>query len=523
MKIVTAAEMREIDRVTSASFGVPYITLMENAGEAVAVFVVSRFPAVHSIGVICGKGNNGGDGFVAARKLHDAGKDVRVLLLADPSELKGDAAEMYKQLPSAVIVRSAAELDKEPARSVFECKLLVDAILGTGFKPPMTGLYEHAIAKMNASSSPVVAVDIPSGADADASTQSAGTIARANAVVTFTAPRPAHVFSELTRGPVMVAPIGSPPEAIVSKEKLNLIAAANVAPLIGLRAAAANKGSFGHVLVIGGAVGKAGSVAMAGMAALRAGAGLSTVATPKSVLPTVAGFHPEIMTEALEETEIGSISKRALSYGHVDAIVKDKTVLAIGPGISRNKETVDFVRTAVKKFTAPMVLDADGLNAFEGHNDELDGKGRTLVITPHPGEMARLLGSTAVVVQKDRINIARNFAVDHHLLVVLKGNRTLVAAPDGQIWVNVTGNPGMATGGTGDILTGMVAGLMAQNPQNSLEAVLAAVYLHGLAGDVAREIMGEHSLTATDLLRTLPEAFRRARKAAESLTVEWTG
>jgi NAD(P)H-hydrate epimerase len=473
--------------------------------------------------VICGKGNNGGDGFVAARKLHDAGKDVRVLLLANPSELKGDPAEMYKQLPSAVIVRSAAELDKEPARSVFECKLLVDAILGTGFKPPMTGLYEHAIAKMNASSSSVVAVDIPSGADADASTQSAGTIARANAVVTFTAPRPAHVFSELTRGPVMVAPIGSPPEAIVSKEKLNLIAATNVAPLIGLRAAAANKGSFGHVLVIGGAVGKAGSVAMAGMAALRAGAGLSTVATPKSVLPTVAGFHPEIMTEALEETEIGSISKRALSYGHVDAIVKDKTVLAIGPGISRNKETVDFVRTAVKKFTAPMVLDADGLNAFEGHNDELDGKGRTLVITPHPGEMARLLGSTAVVVQKDRINIARNFAVDHHLLVVLKGNRTLVAAPDGQIWVNVTGNPGMATGGTGDILTGMVAGLMAQNPQNSLEAVLAAVYLHGLAGDVAREIMGEHSLTATDLLRTLPEAFRRARKAAESLAVEWTG
>jgi NAD(P)H-hydrate epimerase len=366
-------------------------------------------------------------------------------------------------------------------------------------------------------------VDIPSGAEADASTQSAGTIARANAVVTFTAPRPAHVFSELTRGPVLVAPIGSPPQAIVSKEKLNLITAGHVASLIGPRAAAANKGSFGHVLVIGGAVGKAGSVAMAGMAALRAGAGLSTVATPKSVLPTVAGFHPEIMTEALEETEIGSISKRALSYGHVDAIVKDKTVLAIGPGISRNKETVDFVRTAVKKFTAPMVLDADGLNAFEGHNDELDGKGRTLVITPHPGEMARLLGSTAVVVQKDRINIARNFAVDHHLLVVLKGSRTLVAAPDGQVWVNVTGNPGMATGGTGDILTGMVAGLMAQNPQNSLEAVLAAVYLHGLAGDVAREIMGEHSLTATDLLRTLPEAFRRARKAAESLTVEWTG
>jgi hydroxyethylthiazole kinase-like uncharacterized protein yjeF len=523
MKIVTAAEMGEIDRVTSASFGVPSTTLMENAGEAVAVFVVSRFPSVHSIGVICGKGNNGGDGFVAARKLHDAGKDVRVLLLADPSELKGDAAEMYKQLPSAVVVRSPAELDKEPARSIFDCELLVDAILGTGFKPPVSELYGHAIAKMNGSFSFVVAVDIPSGAEADAILQSNGNVARANAVVTFTAPRPAHVFSELTRGPVLVAPIGSPPQAIVSKEKLNLISAAEVASLIGPRVTDSNKGMYGHVLVIGGAVGKAGSVAMAGMAALRAGAGLSTVATPKSVLPTVAGFHPELMTEALEETEVGSISKRALSYGHVDAIVQGKTVLAVGPGISRHKETVDFVRTAVKKFTAPMVLDADGLNAFEGHVDELSGKDRTLVITPHPGEMARLIGATAADVQKDRINVARKFAAEHQLMVVLKGNRTLVAAPDGQVWVNVTGNPGMATGGAGDILTGMTAGLMAQNPKNIFEAVLCAVYLHGLAGDVARESMGEHSLTATDLLRFLPEAFRRARKAGESSSVEWLG
>jgi NAD(P)H-hydrate epimerase len=523
MKIVTAAEMREIDRVSSANFGVPSTTLMENAGEAVALFVISRFPAVHSIGVICGKGNNGGDGFVAARKLHDAGKDVRVLLLADPSELKGDAAEMYKQLSSAIIVRTPAELDKEPARSVFECKLLIDAILGTGFKPPVTGLYEHAIAKLNSNSPPVVAVDIPSGADADAAVQPDGTIAEANAVVTFTAPRPAHVFSELTRGPVLVSPIGSPPQAIVSAEKLNLITAADVVSLLSPRPAASNKGMYGHVLVIGGSVGKAGAAAMAGMAALRAGAGLSTVGTPKSVLPTVAGFHPELMTEALEETEIGSISKRALSYGHLDAVVQGKTVLAVGPGISRHKETVDFVRTSVKKFTAPMVLDADGLNAFEGHTDELNGKDRTLVITPHPGEMARLMGSTVAEVQKDRINVARKFAADHRLIVVLKGNRTLVAAPDGQIWVNATGNPGMSTGGTGDILTGMTAGLMAQNPKNIFAAVLCAVFLHGLAGDVARESMGEHSLTATDLLRTLPEAFRRARKAAEYSGVEWMG
>ncbi len=523
MKIVTAAEMREIDRATSERLGVPSRTLMENAGEAVAVFVVSRFPEAHSIGVICGKGNNGGDGFVAARRLRDAGKDVRVLLLADPAELKGDAAEMYKQLASAVIVKSAKELDREPAESVFACKLLLDAILGTGFKPPVTGLYGQAIAKLNRSSATVVAVDIPSGADADAIGEQSGTVVCAHAVVTFTAPRPAHVFARLTGGPVVVSPIGSPPQAIVSKEKLNLITAADIASFFAPRNASANKGSFGHVLVIGGSVGKAGSVAMAGMAALRAGAGLATVATPKSVLATVAGFHPEVMTEALEETEIGSISKRALSYGHLDAIVKGKTVLAVGPGISRHKETVEFVRAAVKKFTAPMVLDADGLNAFEGRAEELNGNDRDLVITPHPGEMARLLGSTAADVQKDRIAVARKFAVEHHLLVVLKGHRTLVAAPDGEVWVNVTGNPGMATGGTGDILTGIMAGLMAQSPKSILEAVLVAVYLHGLAGDIARETTGEHSLTATDLVRTLPKAFRRARRAAASSVVQWNG
>jgi hydroxyethylthiazole kinase-like uncharacterized protein yjeF len=523
MKIVTAEEMREIDRITSERFGVPSLTLMKNAGESVAVFVVSRFPSARSIGVICGKGNNGGDGFVAARKLQDAGKDVRALLLADPSELKGDAAEMYQQLSSAVIVRSPEDLNMEPACSVFQSDLLIDAILGTGFKPPVTGLYAQAIAKLNSSTAPVIAVDIPSGAGADAIGAPAGVVARANAVVTFTAPRPAHAFGGLTRGPVVVSPIGSPPQAIISKEKLNLTTPAQIAPLIAPRAAASNKGSFGHVLVIGGSVGKAGSVAMAGMAALRSGAGLSTVATPKSVLPTVAGFHPELMTEPLEETEVGSISKRALSYGHVDAIVKGKTVLAVGPGISRHKETVGFVRAAVKKFTAPMVLDADGLNAFEGNADELNGKDRTLVITPHPGEMARLLGTTVPIVQQDRLGTARKFAAEHQLIVVLKGHRTLIAAPDGEIWVNVTGNPGMATGGTGDILTGMVAGMMAQNPNSILHAVVAAVYLHGLAGDVACEAMGEQSLTATDLLHGMAEAFRRARKSAESSIVEWSG
>ena len=258
---------------------------------------------------------------------------------------------------------------------------------------------------------------------------------------------------------------------------------------------------------------------MAGMAALRAGAGLSTVGTPKSVLPTVAGFHPELMTEPIEETEAGTISKRALGYGHMDALAKGKTVLAVGPGISRHAETADFVRTVVKKYEIPMVLDADGLNAFEGRAAELKGAGRSLVITPHPGEVARLTDSTVAEVQKDRLNVARTFAREHELIVVLKGDRTLIARPDGTVWVNTTGNPGMSTGGTGDILTGMTAGFIAQNPNRIVEAVICAVHLHGLAGDVARESVGEQCMTATDLLKALPEAFRQARAGAREATV----
>jgi hydroxyethylthiazole kinase-like uncharacterized protein yjeF len=524
MKIVTAAEMREIDRVTSQRFGVPSLTLMENAGMAAAEFVISKYPSAERIGVICGKGNNGGDGFVAARKLHGVGKGVRIILLAEPSELRGDAAEMFGRLPIApLIVRSNEELKQEQIRAVFESEILLDAILGTGFRPPVSGPYAEAIRWLNTSSVPVIAVDIPSGADADVMGEQTGTVARADGVVTFTAPRLAHVFGRLTDGPTLIAPIGSPEEAMVSSLQLNLITAHDIAPLIGPRPLAANKGNFGHVLVVGGSVGKAGAAAMAGMAALRTGAGLSTVATPKSVLATVAGFHPELMTEPLDETDAGSISTRAIASQRMDALIKGKTVLVVGPGISRNPETSEFVRSLVTKCKTPLVLDADGLNAFEARAAELNGKGRTLVITPHPGEMARLVTSTVAAVQRDRINVARTFAREHELIVVLKGHRTLIAQPDGTVWVNTTGNPGMATGGTGDILTGMVAGMIAQNLEHIVEAVIAAVHLHGLAGDVASESMGEYSLVATDLIKALPEAFHRVRESAANSKVEIRG
>jgi ADP-dependent NAD(P)H-hydrate dehydratase / NAD(P)H-hydrate epimerase len=525
MKIVSTEEMRAIDRATSERFGVPSLTLMENAGAAVADYVLAHHASAARIVVFCGKGNNGGDGFVAARRLHEQGKKVQVILLADPADLRGDAVVMLGKLPTpAVTVRSGKELKSERVRLSLQADLCLDAVLGTGFKPPVSGFYAEAIAIMNASQVPVIAVDIPSGADADAlsaqtGTIGPGTIARADAIVTFTAPRPAHVFSSLTSVATCVAGIGSPEEAIVSSLHLNVITARDLAPLIGPRPAESNKGSYGHVLVVGGSLGKAGAAAMAGMAALRAGAGLSTVATPKSVLGTVAGFHPELMTEPLPETDAGTISMEALS--RIDELAKGKSVLAIGPGISRHTQTSELVRALVSKLQLPMVVDADGLNAFEGRTDKLNGGNRTLVITPHPGEMARLAGSSVAEVQKDRLGVARKFAREHDLILVLKGHRTLVVRPDGEAWVNTTGNPGMATGGTGDILTGMVAGMIAQHPKDAFAAVLAAVHLHGLAGDVMRESVGEHSLVATDLLRRLGEAFRRTQKATREKSACW--
>jgi NAD(P)H-hydrate epimerase len=519
MKILTATEMRECDRVTSERFQVPSLTLMENAGAAVADFILESYPLAQRITVVCGKGNNGGDGFVAARKLHLASRVVEVLLLADPAEVKGDAGSMLERLPVPVTrVQSEQQMKKECGASLQNAELIVDAILGTGFRPPVKGLYAQAIAGINAASAPVVAVDIPSGMDADVlypKTQQPNTKevrCRADAVVTFTAPRPAHVFGNLSAGPTIIAPIGSPEEAIRSALKLEATTAPDLAALLSPRTVSANKGTFGHVLVIGGSLGKSGAAGMAGMAALRAGAGLSTVATPRSVLSTVAGYAPELMTEPLAETEAGSIALEAGDYGRLDKIALGKTVIAIGPGISRHPDTVQFLRSIIDRYPVATLVDADGLNAVEGCVDKMSGKSRPLVLTPHPGEMARLAGITIKDVLAHPLEVARKFAREHQAFVVLKLHRTLITHPSGTVWANTTGNPGMATGGTGDILTGMIAGLLAQYPKDIERAIAAAVYLHGLAGDLARDTMGEQALVATDLLRFLPNAFRIARE-----------
>ncbi len=525
MKIVTAAEMREIDRRTSEEIGIPSFTLMENAGGAVADFCLEQYPAAQRIGVICGKGNNGGDGLVTARKLHEAGKAVRVLLLADPNELQGDAATALKRLAiQPVVAKDEAALNGATAQEVLAADLLVDAILGTGFKPPITGFYRKAIECLwrAGRSIPVISVDLPSGVDADSMRpeQRKGDgdpfleQAPSSGIVTFTAPKPAHVFQELTSGPIVVAQIGTPFPVLkaVAAQRMEVITRFDCDFASIPRSRTAHKGDFGHVLVVGGSRGKAGAAAMAGMAALRAGAGLCTVAVPRGVQSVVAGFAAELMTEDLAETDAGTISLRALEYGRADELARGKSVIAVGPGISRNAEAAEFVRTVVHRRAVPVVLDADGLNAFAGHDERLDGSGVPLILTPHPGEMARLAGIAVAEVQRDRVGVARKFAKDHNCIVVLKGWRTLVAEPGGEVWVNTTGNPGMATGGTGDVLTGLIAGVIAQSaalPSVSLlQRVLAAVRLHGAAGDLAGDELGEQAMLATDLLRFLPAAFR---------------
>jgi hydroxyethylthiazole kinase-like uncharacterized protein yjeF len=523
MKIVSTEEMRAIDCATSERFGVPSLTLMENAGTAVADIAMREFPQARRFVVVCGKGNNGGDGFVAARKLKEAGRDVGVVLLAEDKDVRGDAAVMLQRM--ALPFRenphvSCANVGHQLVPALLKAEVIVDAILGTGFRPPVQGLYAEAIQAINAAAASAVSVDIPSGADSDAFHDQTGSlIARSDVVVTFTAPRPAHVFGQLTKGPIVCSPIGSPDQAIVSALNLNLITPHDIAHLFAPRKLDGHKGLYGHALIVGGSVGKAGAAAMAGLAALRSGAGLSTVATAKSALPMVAGFAFELMTEPLEDTEAGTIAVTAMGYGRFDAVIAGKDVIAFGPGISRNQETVQFVRAAVAHSTVPLVIDADGLNAFEGRAELLDGSLRPLVLTPHPGEMSRLAGISTKDIQSNRIDIARKFAQEHRLVLVLKGHRTLVALADGTVWVNPTGNPGMATGGTGDVLTGMVAGLIAQNINDIPGAVTAAVYLHGLAGDIARERLGEQCMIAGDLLNALPEAIKRMHTSAEQKAV----
>jgi NAD(P)H-hydrate epimerase len=522
MKILTAAEMRAADAATTEEHGIPSVELMENAGAAVARFVLKELPDATGGGirivVLCGKGNNGGDGFVAARILAEAGCDVAVLLLGHAAEVKGDARKALERLSTAelapVEAPDEAALAKPGIAEWLEgADLLLDAVLGTGFRPPMRGV-AVALGEWLAAhrETPVVSVDLPSGWDADSRTMREQGAYRSDAVVTFTAPKLAHVFGFLTRGPIIVAEIGSPDAAVRSTTHLHWAGSAKrIAEKP--REPDSNKGKFGHVGIITGARGRAGAAAMASYAALRAGAGLVTAAVPESILNTVAAIAPELMTEPLEETAQGGIALRNLDGEAGRALLEKRTVVAIGPGLGQELEAQQFALRLIElcgsgQKPIPMVLDADCLNAIAQHSYELDGRGRTIVLTPHPGEMARLVGKTIPEVEADREGISRAYAAEHHVTLVLKGWRTLIAHPDGRIAINTTGNPGLAKGGSGDILTGIVAAMLAQYKDNVAEAVEAAVYLHGLAADFAVIERDEHTLLATDVCAHLDEAFR---------------
>lgn len=525
MKILTAAQMQRIDRITTEQCGIPSLTLMENAGRSVVEFLAERFAPLSSqaIAIVCGRGNNGGDGLAVARLMREQGLKPRAVLLADPTSLKGDAAQNFQRLLVTGAPEIAAELGawREIKKTLAGTTLLVDAILGTGLSRPVEGFLYEVIRDMNEafSDARIVAIDLPSGICAD-SGELIGDSVLADATVTFTAPKVAHVFPPACErmGDWAVKQIGTPSKTLDDDPDLflNLIGRDDLAWLVQSRKLDSNKGDFGRVLIVAGSTGKTGAAALAAKAALRAGAGLVTVATARSALPIIASLGMEYMTEPLPETEAGTISLRALDDRRMEKLLEGKSVMAIGPGIGSSSETAEFVRTVVNLARIPVVLDADGLNAFDGHMNEFRAGCQSpppAVLTPHPGEMARLAGVTTKEIQSRRVQYAREFSNRYKVNLVLKGFRTLVAAPDGSVAVNPTGNPGMATGGTGDILTGMIAGLLAEYPARPVaEVVAGAVYLHGLAGDLAAQDLDPASIVAGDLLGAIPKARRALRQ-----------
>jgi ADP-dependent NAD(P)H-hydrate dehydratase / NAD(P)H-hydrate epimerase len=517
MKILTAAEMREVDRLTTARYRVPSLTLMENAGRSVAEFMQGRFSglAARRIVVLCGKGNNGGDGFVVARWLRKMGAKPVVYFVGNVREVRGDAAtnlRRWKKVGKIYFDRSSGAGGWMPLSSDL---IVVDALLGTGLRGAVEGRLREVITSVNGRETgcTVVAVDIPSGLHADTGDVQ-GVAVVADYTVTFTALKPGLITGAGGRhvGQLVVREIGSPP-ALIEEAGSGLLRWSEAGEFRSFalpRRADGNKGNYGHALVVAGSVGKSGAAVLSSWAALRAGAGLVTVATPEPVLPIVAAHTPEIMTEPLAATKAGTISERCLEGSLFASLLNGKRALAIGPGLSTQDETQKFVRVIVGQRTVPIILDADGLNAFAGRASALKHADGMLCVTPHPGEMARLLGTTVKEVQAHRLDVALQSAHEWNAIVILKGAATLIASPDGHAFVNSTGNPGMATGGTGDVLTGIIAGLTAQFGTADWPRLLAfGVYLHGLAGDIAYAENGEAPLMASDLIRAIPRAYKQ--------------
>jgi hydroxyethylthiazole kinase-like uncharacterized protein yjeF len=511
MRILTAAQMREADRFTIEEIGIPSLVLMENAGRQVVAAIEAAYEErlAGRVGVLCGRGNNGGDGFVVARTLLQRGIDTAVFVIGTVADVRGDARvnlEILGRLGVTVVEIADEQTWELHFSEISECTLLVDAIFGTGLRSAVAGMLETVIADVNAADIPIVSIDLPSGMSAD-TPHLIGDCIDASMTVTLAAPKLPLVLppAEARAGDVVIADIGIPYEVIEGLEAphVELLTPEALRQLIEPRAADSHKGDFGRVTIVAGSLGKTGAAHLAGMGALRSGAGLVTVATPAACLPIVASMAPAMMTEPLGDasatTLTGASLERVLELTH--------DVVACGPGIGRAADVRDFMRALLERATVPLVIDADGITVLADDPDALVGRDdREVIITPHPGEMARLIGATTDDVQTNRIQVASEFAASHRVYVVLKGHRTVIATPEGRVYINPTGNPGMATGGTGDVLTGMIAAWLAQL-LDAEAACRLAVFLHGAAGDLAEAQEGQVAMTATDLLDHLGDAL----------------
>lgn len=526
MKVLTAAEMREVDRLTSERYGIPSLQLMETAGIRVADACHRAIERAANestnIAVLCGKGNNGGDGFVAARHLQSSGTKVTLYLFSKPQDLQGDAATNFHRWTAVGnhVVSITDETAWQTAwAEISDAHVIVDAIFGTGFRGAATGVIANAILAINQRSKNattvwpalILAVDTPSGLPSDG--QSAeGPVLYAHKTVTFTAPKPGQLISRDSAavGVLEVADIGSPSSLAeeVGRSPLRWVEPKEFAQFPLVRTVDSHKGLYGHALMVAGSLGKSGAAVMAAYAALRAGAGLVTVATPDLVLPIVASAHPEIMTEPLAATPEGAAAMKNFTQQRFERIAENKDVLVLGPGLGLHPETQDFIRKVALQTELPLILDADGLNAFAGNADVLrDRKTKFLAVTPHPGEMARLLMRSTTDVQQDRCKTALDAARRWNAHVILKGSHTIIAGPDGKIFVNTSGNPGLAKGGSGDVLTGVLAALTGQFKTADWTRVLAlGVYLHGKAAELTAKNTDESGLLATEVAAAIPHA-----------------
>jgi NAD(P)H-hydrate epimerase len=527
MRVLNAAQMREADARAIQEIGIPSIVLMENAGRQVVAALEAHYSdqLARHVAILCGRGNNGGDGFVVARTLHQRGVDVSVFVLGSIADIRGDARQNLEILGRLGL--TTVEIADEQAwelhfSEIAECNLIVDAIFGTGLKTPLAGMMETVVADVNGSGIPVLSIDLPSGISAD-TPELIGDCIHASMTVTLGAPKLPLVLppGEGHAGNVVIADIGIPTAVIDSVDgpRLELLTREEMRELLPPRQLESHKGDYGHVLVVAGSQGKTGAAYLTATGALRSGAGLVTVATPKSCLPIVAAMAPEYMTMGLDEDAQGQVTA-----GAVDQILAaERDVVAVGPGLGTSEGVSKVVCALLDRGTAPLVIDADALNVLAGSPNSINGGdgSHDLIITPHPGEMGRLAGISTTDVQAKRIDVARHFATSRHVYVILKGHRTLVATPDGKVFINPTGNPGMASGGSGDLLAGMVAGWLGQLLDTEAACKLA-VFLHGLAGDLAEADEGEQAMTASDIANHLGDAVAEltARRKIQRDTAE---